>query len=122
MMKTNYLIFNCFGSKVGSGDPVNCTEPLVILSEFDSICNPVNIDRSADGPMGELGIDPEKAEERKALRKQLLKEHLEQTKEVAPFLSCFSKAAALILFVETKAVSIPEKSPESIIKATNINV
>ena len=86
MMKTNDLIFNCFGSKVGSGDPVNCTEPLVILSEFDSICNPVNIDRSADGPMGELGIDPEKAEERKALRKQLLKEHLEQTKEVAPFI------------------------------------
>ena len=86
VMKTKESIFDYFGSKVSSADPVLCTEPLTILPEFDSICNPVNIDRNADGPMGELGIDPVKAEERKVLRKQLLKEHIETTQTVAPFI------------------------------------
>ena len=85
-MKTKDTLLNMFGSKVSSADPVLCTEPLTILPEFDKICDVANIDRSADGAMGKLGIDPTKAEERKALRKRLLKEHIGKTQTLAPFI------------------------------------
>ena len=63
-----------------------CNQPLTILPEFERFCCPVYVNRNADGPMGELSIRPEKAEERRTIRRQLLKEHLEETKTVAPFL------------------------------------
>lgn len=79
-------ITNFFGNKVCSAEPVLCKEPLTILSEFDIFCNPVNLDRSADSPMGDFVIDPVKAEARKVLRRKLLKEHLQKTQTVAPFI------------------------------------
>lgn len=63
-----------------------CKKLLVILPEFEELCNPVYVDRKADGPMGTLSIRPEDAEERKTLRRNLLKEHLQETKMVAPFI------------------------------------
>lgn len=65
----------------------DCNEALKVLPEFEVMCNPVYVDRNAEnGPMTTLKILPEKAKERKELRRKLLKEHLQETKTVAPFI------------------------------------
>jgi DNA modification methylase len=59
---------------------------LDILPEFEKLCCPVYLDRHAETPMGELGILPQDADERKALRYDLLKKEIEKTKTVSPFI------------------------------------
>jgi len=86
IMKQRINIFDFVNCKRASAAPVVCEAPLAMLPKFDEFCSPINVDRNADGVMGTIGIDVEKAKERKALRLQFLKEELEKTKNVPPFL------------------------------------
>lgn len=63
-----------------------CKHPLTILSEFEEFCTPIYVDHNTDQVRGEFIVVPEKAQERRLIRRQLLQEHLQETQTVAPFL------------------------------------
>ena len=63
-----------------------CNETLHIHPNFEKLCCPPMVDRTANGPMGELSYAPEDIQEQKALRKEFLKEELKKTGVLNPFI------------------------------------
>lgn len=63
-----------------------CNEPLHIHPNFERLCCPPMVDRTANGPMGKLSYAPEDIQERKTLRKEFLKEELKKTGILNPFI------------------------------------
>lgn len=76
----------CSISKITPNTPVPCESPLTIDPEFDALVNTMNIDRNCDEPMGEFKIDSAKVEERRSFRLSMLKNELQHTQTVPPFI------------------------------------
>jgi DNA modification methylase len=76
----------CSIIKKTSTTPTPCSSPLTINDEFDKLVNVMQVDREADVAMGELKAAPEKIEERMNIRLELLKNELEKTQHIAPFM------------------------------------